>query len=85
MLCMDPHTMQPTDPQRNNPSSHQTVGIQTVQVSAIDSTMALGFHCACPAELDELAAQVRVRDVGCLTDCATFDTVSCVRARRCCG
>lgn len=61
MLCMDPHTMQPTDEQPGDPTSHRPVGVHTVPTSAIDSTMALGFHCASPAELDALVLQVMHR------------------------
>lgn len=55
---MDPHTMQSTDAEPGDTSSHRPVGVHTVSMSAIDSTMALGFHCASPEELDELVSQV---------------------------
>lgn len=55
---MDPHTMQSTDDQPGDATSHRPVGLHTVPMNAIDSTMALGFHCASPAELDALVSQV---------------------------
>lgn len=58
MLCMDPHTMQSTDEQPGDATSYRPMGVHTVPMSAIDSTMALGFHCASPSELDALVSQV---------------------------
>eukprot|EP00892_Ulva_mutabilis_P008742 jgi/Ulvmu1/623/UM001_0631.1 len=59
LICLDPHVMQPTDAAAGHLATHRPVGVQSVPMAAIDSTMALGFYCGSAAEVEHLAAQVR--------------------------
>lgn len=50
--------MQVTDVDAGNLATHRPMGVQSVPVAAIDSTMALGFYCGSAADADLLAAAV---------------------------
>lgn len=60
LLCLDPHSIQPTDATPGDPSSHTPTDESTLTVpfTAIDSTMALGFFCADAAALADLGARI---------------------------
>ena len=58
LLCLDPHSMQPTAAAPGDPSSHAPADALTVPFAAIDSTMALGFFCADAAALRDLGVRM---------------------------
>lgn len=59
LICMDPHVMQATDADPGAVATHRPLGVQSVPMAAIDSTMALGFYCRSAADVDQLAEVVR--------------------------
>lgn len=59
LLCLDPHSMQPTDAIPGQPNSHIPPDLLPVPFSAIDSTMALGFYCAGADAVRDLGARMQ--------------------------
>jgi hypothetical protein len=59
LLCLDPHSLLPTKTDPYDPSSHVVADVLTVQVTAIDSTMALAFICCSAMDVRNLCYRMR--------------------------